>query len=231
MDKRIKYHLVLDVETTALELPLIYDIGYAVTDRQGRIYETRSFIIQEVFSNKELMAKSFFAKKIPQYYTDINSGIRKIVPFTEMRIDFLELMKKYNIDTIAAYNLNFDKNALSSTMKFLTGNNKFLTSEQKEVKLLCIWSFACEVIYTQKKFKTKAEEKHWKSDKGNYKTSAEIGYRYLKGLDDSFEESHTGLEDVNIEIEIMVECYKKKKAHKSGIIPNPWRIPNQKEGK
>ena len=39
-----------------------------------------------------------------------------------------------------------------------------------------------------------AIENNWLTGANNFKTSAEIGYRYITGKFD-FEESHTGLED------------------------------------
>ena len=45
------------------------------------------------------------------------------------------------------------------------------------------------------------------SEAGNIQTSAENAYRYLIN-DPSFEESHTGLEDVEIEAVILMNCLK-----------------------
>jgi hypothetical protein len=226
INSRKNYILVLDVETAGgLENPLVYDIGYAVTDKQGNIYESRSYIISEIFDDKNLMNSAYYAEKVPMYKKDIAEGKRTVVSFEEMRLDLLTLMKEYNIDTISAYNLNFDKRALSNTMKYITGYKKFLTADFKNVKMLCIWSLACEVLYTQKTFRKVAESQGWVTEKGNLRTSAEIGHRYIN-LDFDFEESHTGLEDVFIEIGIMEKCFRQKKSYKSGILPNPWRIPN-----
>lgn len=57
MDRRINYLMGLDTETCNglviddkldLSQSIVYDIGWVVTDKQGRIYETRSFLIYEV---------------------------------------------------------------------------------------------------------------------------------------------------------------------------------------
>ena len=226
IDKRRRYIMVLDVETAGgLENPLVYDIGYAITDKKGNIYESRSFIIKEIFEDKKLMSSAYYAEKVPMYEKEIAEGKRTVVSFKEMRSDLIELLEKYNVHTISAYNLNFDKRALGNTMKYLTGYKKFLTEGQKNLNMLCIWSLACEVLYTQKTFRKVAESQGWTTEKGNLKTSAEIGHRYIN-KDYDFEESHTGLEDVFIEIGIMERCFRQNKTHKSGILANPWRIPN-----
>ena len=45
------------------------------------------------------------------------------------------------------------------------------------------------------------------SDAGNIQTSAEVAYRFLTN-DPDFVESHTGLEDVEIETAILMNCLK-----------------------
>ena len=224
MNKKKKYHLVLDVETIGANEKYIYDIGYAIVDREGNIYEERSYIIREIFFNTSLMDKAYYREKIPEYFDDIATGYRKVITFAEMRTELLAFLIQYNVKVISAYNLPFDMGALKATTQFLNQGKKFLTKEHKNVELLCLWSFACEVLYTPK-FQKVAREKGWVTQKGNIQTSAEIGYRFLTGQDD-FQEEHKGLDDVKIEIEIMKACYRKKKKHKSGIIPHCWRIPN-----
>ena len=54
-----------------------------------------------------------------------------------------------------------------------------------------------------------------KHKKPQARATAEIIYRYIKG-DDNFNESHTGLEDVLIEKDILVHCFRQhKKMRKS----------------
>ena len=61
------------------------------------------------------------------------------------------------------------------------------------------------------------------SPAGNIQTSAESCYKFLKNQID-FVESHTGLEDVKIEVEILAQCYKEHKK----MSPSCWRIPQRK---
>ena len=69
MEKR---YIVLDTETTnSLDDPIAYDIGFAVIDEYGTVYETHSYVIADVFLDKDLMASAYFADKIPQYWEDI----------------------------------------------------------------------------------------------------------------------------------------------------------------
>ena len=41
MDKRKNYYLTIDTETANdIECPLMYDLGGAIHDKQGKVYET-----------------------------------------------------------------------------------------------------------------------------------------------------------------------------------------------
>ena len=228
IDKRKKYILVLDVETAgSLGNPLVYDLGYAITDKEGNIYKTESFVISQIFDNQQLMSTAYFKEKIPKYIKGIESGTREKVNFANARGRLIRDMEEYGIKTIAAYNLAFDRRALANTTQYLYGEGKkFLTANFKNLEQLCIWSFACEVLYTRPTFWRSAEKNNWFTENGNMRTSAEIGWRYISGLND-FEEEHTGLEDTLIEVAILAKCYRQHKKHESGIIGNPWRIPNK----
>lgn len=229
IDKRVKYYIVVDVETAGgLDNPLVYDIGFAITDRQGRIYEKFSYMIREIWENRALMLSAYYSEKIPKYEKDIEAGKREVVSFLEMRDIMLDVMKKYKVEVIGAYNLLFDTRALSTTLKFITKDNKakFLTRDFKGIKQLCIWCLACQNLYTQKTFGKMAIRHNWITEAGNFRTSAEIGYRFLTG-DVDFIEEHTGLEDVLIEIEIMAYALRQNKKRKKGVFAHPWRIPNQ----
>ncbi len=130
MDKRIHYILVVDTETCngtvvddKLDLSdsLVYDLGFAVVDKRGHVYETASFVIKEIFFGmSDVMQSAYYASKIPQYREDITNGKRKAVTFYEARKALLDTMKKYNTTTIAAHNAGFDVRALNTTQRYLT---------------------------------------------------------------------------------------------------------------
>ena len=61
------YKMISDTETAnGLERPLPYDIGYVIfDDKTGRVVCSRSFVVAEIFLNKELMAGAYYAYKMP----------------------------------------------------------------------------------------------------------------------------------------------------------------------
>lgn len=47
---RKKYYIVFDTEATnGLDDPLVYDLGFAVIDKTGKVYEAYSFVIYDVY--------------------------------------------------------------------------------------------------------------------------------------------------------------------------------------
>ena len=118
IDRRKKYVLVLDIETANMaEDALAYDIGFAVADKKGDIYERYSFMVSELFfDNKDLMETAYYAKKLPQYWEDYKAGTRKIASIYTIRKIVRETMEKFNIHDVFAYNANFDKTGLDRTI-------------------------------------------------------------------------------------------------------------------
>ena len=231
IDKRKKYVLVIDIETANItENAIAYDIGFAVADKKGRVYDTYSYMVKEMFQYyQDLLSTAYYSQKLPQYYTDWHNGKREMSSIYDVRRKIRELMKVYNIDDVFAYNCNFDKNGLNNTVRYLT-KSYCRWFFPYGTKFHCIWHMACQVLFTQKTFQRMATENNWKSASGNFLTSAEVAYNYLHNLTD-FEESHTGLEDVLIECEIMAKCFRQHKKMDTSINRFCWRIPQQKKFK
>lgn len=228
MVNKKKKIVVFDAETSgSFGYPLIYDIGIVIADKAGRIYEEKSFVIDEIFNNRGYMQNAYYSKKIPQYLQDIRDGTRQVVSFQSMKESFHELLRKYEVKEMYAYNFPFDGRALTSTAELILKDRVFFPEEFNHIKRLCIWTIACESIFSQTKFIKTALEKGWVSEKGNVFTTAETAYRYLTGID-VFEESHTGVEDCKIELAILVRCVRQKMKFSGKVIYCPWRIPNRK---
>lgn len=199
--------IVVDVESTnSLDDPLTYDIGFAVVDNFGTVYEQYSYVVADIFLDKELMKSAYFADKIPQYWKDIKEGKRELKTFFNIRKKFKEVCEKNYIWCVLAHNARFDYRALNLTARFLTGS-----------KVKYFFPYGIEIWDTLKMSREVLKEI---DDYGEYcytnnyltknlckRYTAEIIYRWLTGNND-FEESHTGLEDTLIEKEIFKFCMK-----------------------
>ena len=210
-----KYVLVVDTETAnSIEYPLPYDFGWAVVDTEtGEIMEEASYLCREIFLNKEMMDSAYFSEKVPKYWEDVAKGTRKINALMTIRKKVRACMKKYNIHQVCAYNMGFDKRATINDTRYVTDNFiKWFFPVKTE--FICIWHMACTSFLNTSEYINFAKTHGFVSKAGNIQTSAEVAYRYLKN-DPDFEESHTGLEDVKIEVEIMMNCLKTGRKHEN----------------
>ena len=224
MSRRKEMYLVIDTETcNTVEQPLPYDIGFAICDRMGNIAEERSYVVAETFLDmKDTMKSAYFAEKIPQYWEDIKNGTRKIKSIYKIRREVKDLMNKYNVKKVGAYNMGFDKRALNNVMRYTTKSfcRWFFPFG---TEFFCIWHLATQTLLQQKTFFKMAEKNNWFSEKGNLLTNAEVTYNYIKKMSD-FKEEHKGLEDVRIEVEIMAHCFRQHKKMNTNINTSCWRL-------
>jgi len=230
MARQKEKFLVIDTETAnSIEQPLPYDIGYAICDRYGNIYLKRSFVVAEIFldfKDKELMTSAYFAEKIPNYWEDIKNGKRQIKSIFNIRKQIKADMKEYKIKKVGAYNMAFDKRALNNIIRYCS-KSRIRWFFPFGTEYFCIWNMACQVILNSASYVKFALQNGMVSDAGNIKTSAESCFQFLtKSVD--FVESHTGLEDVEIEIQILAKCYSTHKKMDTKINFACWRLPQRK---
>ena len=216
IDKRRKYKLVIDIETANfIEDALAYDIGYAVTDKRGNIYLKGSLMIAELFiDHKNLLQSAYYSNKIPQYWEDWKNKKRRLVTFYTAKKEIREVMKHFNITDVYAYNARFDATGLNRTDRYLT-KSEFRYFFPKGTKIHCIMKMAKQVLFSQKGFRSFAERNNLYSPSGKFLSNiAETAYKYIT-QNIEFVESHTGLEDVEIECKIMAKCFSQHKPMKS----------------
>lgn len=222
------YYLVLDVETAnSTNDPLVYDLGFAVCDRKGNIYEAESYVVSDIFYKEtELMQTAYYHEKLPKYYEGIKEKAFKVINFYTAKKRIADLIEKYNIKAVCAYNASFDTKALNTTQRYLT-NSKYRYFLPYGTEVYCIWHMACQVICTQKRYIKFCLDNGFVSESGNIKTSAETVFAYMT-KNEKYEECHTGLQDVLIETQIMAKCFAQHKKMNKKINRLCWRIPQSK---
>src|SRR5574344_619712 len=196
IDQRKNYYLTIDTETAnSLDDPLVYDIGGAIHDKKGRVYETFSFVIYEVFVGmKDLMQTAYYAEKIPNYEDDLRAGIRKMVRYLTAKRHTAELCKKYNVRAIIAHNARFDYRATNTTQRYLTCS-KYRYFLPYGLPIYDTLKMARDTIGKQKTYIQWCKNNGYMVNNNRPRLTAEILYRYISG-NNSFVEEHTGLEDV-----------------------------------
>jgi len=198
--------IVLDTETTnSLDDPIVYDLGWAVVDKNGKIYETYSFVVADVFLDKELMKSAYFAEKIPTYWEQIKSGERILARFYNIRKIFLDCAKANNVKKFFAHNMRFDYKSVNLTQRFLT-SSKFRYFFPYGAEICDTLKMARQVLKNNVDYDNFCWDNHYLTARNCKRYTAEIIYRFISN-NNQFVESHTGLEDVLIEKEILRFCF------------------------
>lgn len=220
IDRRIAYRVVLDTETCPLDKDFegvdpnnmwVYDVGYAIVDKRGKVYRERSFINADIFLNEKLlMNSSYYAHKISQYWEDVKSGKRVLTSFYNIRKTLLADIAEFEVKEVYAHNMRFDCLSLNNTERWLT-KSQYRYFLPKDVVVCDTMKMARDVIAKMPTYKRFCEEHSYMTKNNQVQLKAETLYKFIsKDLD--FVESHTGLEDVMIEKEILAYCYKQHKA-------------------
>lgn len=211
MDRRKHYFLVLDTETAnSLENPLVYDMGWAIVDKYGKVYKTESFVNREIFFEEaELMQSSYYAHKLPLYYKRIAKGETKVANWNTIRKALWQDIADYGIKEVVAHNARFDYRATSLTQRWLT-KSKYRYFLPYGVEVWDTLKMARDVLGKMPTYRKWCEVNDYLCKNGSPRFTAEILYRFISGQEE-FDEEHTGLADVLIEKEILAYCYRQHK--------------------
>lgn len=223
IDRRRHYIMVFDTETVNtltnengkldMSNALVYDVGYCIMDTRWNVYLEKSFVNKDIFYHEqELMQSAYYAKKIPMYKKDIQEGKRIVRSTYEIKREMYEDMKTYGVKEVCAHNARFDINALNNTTRWTT-KSKFRYWFPFGTEVWDSMKMAQSVILKMPTYKRFCVENDYMTKNNQMRKTAEILYRFIS-KNNEFQESHTGLEDVQIEREIIKYCYRQKKPMK-----------------
>lgn len=216
IDHRHNYYIVLDTETANTSgenggidasSALVYDLGFAVIDSKGRVYETFSFINSDVFFKmQEVMKSAYYVEKIPLYIEGIENGKYDVKNWYEIHSALAEICDLYSPNAIIAHNAYFDYKSATATQRYLT-KSKYRFFFPFDIPIWDSLKMARATIGKSKDYKEFCEKNDFltKHKTPRPRLTAEVLYKYLTG-DIDYKEEHTGLEDVMIEKEIFLKC-------------------------
>lgn len=195
-------YVVFDTETTGLDKPFCYNIGYLITDKEGNTLCEREFVVEQIWHNLPLFATAYYADKRRFYVKKMRSRAVKLEKFgyicQQMKRDF----RTFEVKKGFAYNSDFDDRVFQFNCDWYKCNNPFDT-----IDIVDIRGFVhCFLINDE--FKQFCEYNNEFTESGNYSTTAQTVFRYLLN-DKEYEEEHTALEDSKIERKILFECIKR----------------------
>lgn len=226
IDYRRHYVLVLDTETANTARTedgkldtssvLMYDCGWSIVDTKGNVYKEQSFVNRDIFVyERELMDSAYYGWKIPRYVEDLQNGKRKMASTYEIRKAMLADMELYHITEVVAHNARFDRDALDTIQRWTT-KSKYRYWFPYGTEIWDTMKMARDVIHKMPTYRRFCEEHGFLTANGRLSTTAENLYRFII-KDPTFVESHTGLEDVQIEREIMFYCFRQHKKMRKGL--------------
>ena len=197
--------MMIDTETTNdLDCPFVYDAGYQIFALADGVLCERSFVNADVFLDKDLMASAYFVDKVPQYWDDIKSGKRILKKWFNIKRQIAEDCELFGVKYVCAHNALFDSRALNTTQRYQT-TSKFRYFLPYGIEWLDTLKMSRQLLKNNADYGEFCYNNDYLTKNGQRRYTAEIIYRWLSGQND-FEESHTGLEDVEIERQIFEYC-------------------------
>ena len=197
--------IVIDTETTNnIDDPIVYDIGFAVVDHTGKVYETHSYAIADVILDDEMMSTAYYAEKLPQYWEEIKNGKRLLRHFKTVKMILADVCKQYDIKVVVAHNARFDYRSLNLTQRYIT-SSKYRYFFPYGIKIWDTLKMSREVLKENEDYTQFCEDNGYITKNNQKRFTAEILYRFITG-DNKFIEKHKGLDDVLIEKDIFVYC-------------------------
>ena len=223
--------IVLDTETVGdvkrHKSLRVYDIGYIILDDDLEPILERRYLIDETWHDKnDMMKTAYYSEKLPSYHEQIDNGILKVAHLLDVRKEFIELCKSFNVKELWAYNAKFDVDALNATITDASnGFVKFFFPFG--LKICCLHSASVNSFMSRKPYFQFCFNHGFISEAGNILTNAESAYNFITD-NGAFIEEHTALSDARIEAEIL---RKVKRSH-TKVIKEPsftsWQVPQKK---
>lgn len=207
-------------------VPYVFNTAYYASKRPlylDKIRKGEISIISWDFATKEMLSDMSEVCAVGAYNAMFD--FKKAIAFTEEYIFHLynedfhewEEKQKHNIDYMLEH---------PSAVGESDFNPDVFTFRENTFPLFDIWGLSCENLLNCDEYRDFCYDNELFSASGKYfKTSAESTYQFIK-QNTTFVESHTAIEDADIECEILIEIFKKIKPKdmKMGIIYFPFRV-------
>lgn len=131
-----KFYLTLDTETATLPFansicttpkqkqiiaiakPLVYDIGWVITDRNGTVYKKVNYLVQETFFVPNVFNTAYYCSKRPIYMELLAKGEISAKNWEMIMLELIADLEKCEL--VTAYNACFDfKKAIPFTERYM----------------------------------------------------------------------------------------------------------------
>lgn len=193
---------VFDTETTSLNKPFTYNIGYTILNEDGEILLEKDFVVEQIWHNLALFSTAYYSEKRPLYISSMRSRKTIMKKFGYICQEMIRDFNKYEIICAYAYNSSFDEKVFDFNCDWFKCNNPFDTIPIYDIRGN-VHNFLIDHNYY--KF---CIDNEFYTDSGCYSSTAETVYRYIIN-DTEWNEEHTALADSVIEAEILFHTLSK----------------------
>ena len=191
---------VFDTETTSLDKPFCYNIGYVIVNTDNwEIISRKSYVVEQIWHNLPLFSSAYYAEKRPLYVAEMKAHKTIMDKFGYICQKMIRDFNNYEISLAFAFNSAFDEKVFAFNCDWYKCNNPFDNITIKDIRGFAHW------FLVSPQYKDFCDHYGYYTETGNYSTTAETFYRYLSNNTDFIEE-HTALSDSEIEKDILVSC-------------------------
>lgn len=230
--RKVKNVLGIDTETIMdLQNAMPFDIGYVVyNNKEDKIEKQGTYLVRKFVNNKYIILSSWSANKYERHYKPLlNTKTKdvKVESVEKIAKEFAKIIKKYNIKYMFAHNGQFDYQALKRLFKDVGVENPFENLDIIDTMMLSYKTITttkeyenfCKENSNIKKLQNNTKVSRFITKDNKVRQTAESIFAFIdKNID--FEENHTGLEDIRIELEIFKYCKSKRAIFPINIQPS-----------
>lgn len=196
--------VVFDTETTDIEKPFCYNIGYVIADSDTKaILCKRDFVVEQVWHNLMLFTTAYYSNKRELYVERMRARKMLMDKYGYITQTMARDFKAFNVELAFAYNSPFDKKVFEYNCEWFKCISPFDNIEIKD-----IMNYTHTFIAFTQEYKNFCDLHERYTESGNYSTSAETMYQFISN-NPNFCEEHTALADSEIELEILLYCLDK----------------------
>lgn len=191
--------LVFDTETTSLQKPFCYNLGWVIIDdKSGATVCARDYVIEQVWHNLELFSTAYYAEKRPLYVGRMRNRSVIMDKWGYVCQQMARDIKNYGVEHAYAFNSRFDEKVFDWCCDWYKTLNPLETVMVHDIR-----GYVHKNLALLPTYQTMCEELGCFTENGNYSTTAETVYKFVTEQHD-FAEEHTALSDSRIEGEILL---------------------------
>lgn len=198
---KMKRIMVFDTETTNLNKPFCYNLGYVIYDveTKQKMVE-KDFVCEQIWHNRELFCTAYYADKRPIYVSRLKGKKAKMDKVGYVFQEIARDIKRYDVESVYAYNSPFDVKVMDFNSEWFKIINPIEILPVYDIR-----GYVHNKIAYQEEYQEFCETNELFTPSGNYSTTAESVYKFIT-QNNEFIEEHTALADSRIELEILLYC-------------------------